>query len=69
MGISNFSITNLRLNLTSLNSENDEDCFQYFAITEWTVNGSCQCNGHATQCKPVIGEPIFPNKVSTLCVR
>lgn len=40
------------------------DCGQYFAISEWTVNGSCLCNGHATQCQPVAGESVSPNKVS-----
>ena len=41
------------------------ECARYFAISEWIINGTCMCNGHAEACKPAPLEDPFPNKVRT----
>ncbi len=39
------------------------------SISEWSVQGTCMCNGHASICSsPIEGEDIYPGKVSTSCV-
>lgn len=37
--------------------------FQYFAVSEWVVEGTCMCNGHASMCAPAPGESIAQDKV------
>ena len=58
-------IANLRLVIDEIN-ENAlfGDCNNFLAVNEWTVTGSCMCNGHASTCAPVDGESIIVNKVS-----
>ena len=38
-------------------------CSQHFAVSEWNVQGSCMCNGHAGTCAPLPQEPVVPGKV------
>ena len=40
--------------------------YQYFAVSEWNVEGTCMCNGHASMCAPAPGEAIAQNKVHEL---
>ena len=41
-----------------------DNCSRYIAISEWIINGTCMCNGHANRCEMTDGESSFPNKVS-----
>ena len=34
------------------------------SINEWSAQGTCICNGHASMCSPVEGESMYPEKVS-----
>ncbi len=45
--------------------------FQYYAISEWTVEGTCMCNGHASICIPAVelGETINSEKVCVYSCR
>ncbi len=43
--------------------EADGPGYQYYAISEWTVEGTCMCNGHASMCVPAPGESISSDKV------
>jgi hypothetical protein len=64
-------ITNIRLNLTSTyyDDTNSSSCDRYFAISEWSIEGTCSCNGHAEECLPANGElpTNFTNKVYSGC--
>ena len=33
------------------------------SISEWSAEGTCMCNGHASMCSPIEGEDVYPNKV------
>ena len=60
------TITNLRVQLIRLNVNvllNDE-CHQNFAVSEWNVQGTCMCNGHAGMCAPLPQESVASGKVS-----
>lgn len=37
--------------------------YQYFAVSEWNVEGTCMCNGHASRCAPAPAEAIAQDKV------
>ena len=37
--------------------------YQYFAVSEWNVEGTGMCNGHASRCAPAPGEAIAQDKV------
>ena len=52
------TVTNLRLRLVEFFIVSGSD---YFAIYDWSVTGTCLCNGHGT-CSPVSG-PAIDGKV------
>jgi len=54
------TITNLRVVMFDLFPELrlSESFFQYYAVREWIVRGSCMCNGHADVCIPRLGEQV-----------
>ena len=33
------------------------------SISEWSAQGTCMCNGHASMCSPIEGEDMYPGKV------
>ena len=57
------TITNLRLNLLGTHADAAVETESYYGISEWFVNGTCSCNGHADQCMPLPGEMGSDNKV------
>ena len=58
-------ITNLRVRLISMFQLQlpPNPMYQYFAVSEWVVEGTCMCNGHASMCAPAPGESIAQDKV------
>jgi hypothetical protein len=74
--IARLSVTNLRIRLDKLNTLGDdlldprpEILRKYFyAIYDWTVNGRCQCNGHAETCVPV-ENTVFDPRLQASMVR
>ena len=61
-------ITNLRVRLISMfeSVRLAGTRYQYFAVSEWNVEGTCMCNGHASMCAPAPGEAIAQNKVQNV---
>ncbi|XP_065918231.1 laminin subunit beta-1-like isoform X1 [Dysidea avara] len=59
------TITNLRLQL--LGTHAVEETEQYYGIFEWSVYGSCLCNGHADECIPLPGEIEDDGKIFAGC--
>ncbi len=63
-------ITNIRVVMLDLYPEAiiSNSSFQYYAVREWIVRGSCMCNGHADMCVPRPGEEVAEGKVYTGCM-
>ena len=40
-----------------------ENISNVLSISEWSIEGTCMCNGHASMCSPVDGESLHPEKV------
>lgn len=57
------NITNLRLNLLGTHANLSSETERYYGISEWFVNGTCLCNGHAEECAPMQGETGPSDKV------
>ena len=64
------TITNLRVRFLALVIEQaiSGPSFRYYAVSEWSVMGSCACNGHASVCAPAPGEELASNKVRNLAI-
>ena len=60
------TVTNLRVQLFDqfVELELSGSSFQYYALSEWLIWGSCLCNGHASMCTPGSGEMLENNRVS-----
>lgn len=71
------TVTNLRVRLvTPFANLGVNESYVYYAIYEWSIQGTCQCNGHG-ECAPVQGEELVDGKVggamylhtSAMCVQ
>lgn len=63
-------ITNIRVVMLDLFPEItifSNSSFQYYAVREWIVRGTCMCNGHAAACMPRPDEERAEGKVYTGC--
>ena len=68
-------MTNFRINFTRLHTFDDDlsenrQAIQekyYYAIKDMMIRGSCSCNGHASKCFPLDGEPQDPEMVHGHC--
>ena len=69
------TVTNLRVQVvTPFSNLGVNESYTYYAIYEWSIQGTCMCNGHG-ECAPVQGEELVDGKVglctlhtSTVCV-
>ena len=60
------TLTNLRVRLVSpFANLGVNDSYVYYAIYEWSIQGTCLCNGHG-ECSPLEGEELVDGKVSLL---
>ena len=55
-------MTNVRLRLVRRHSVGMDMRYEYYAIREWSVQGTCMCNGHGT-CTPREEEQLTEGKV------
>ena len=57
------TMTNLRVRLVNpfMNLGVNES-YIYYAIYEWSIQGTCLCNGHG-ECAPLLGEELADGKV------
>lgn len=60
------TMTNLRVRLVNpFDNLGVNDSYVYYAIYEWSIQGTCLCNGHG-ECSPLEGEELVDGKVSHL---
>ena len=60
------TLTNLRVRLVNpFANLGVNDSYVYYAIYEWSIQGTCLCNGHG-ECSPLEGEELVDGKVSHL---
>lgn len=57
------TMTNLRVRLVnSFANLGVNESYIYYAIYEWSIQGTCLCNGHG-ECAPLQGEELVDGKV------
>ena len=57
------TVTNLRVRLVNpFANLGVNESYIYYAIYEWSIQGTCLCNGHG-ECSPLPGEELVDGKV------